>query len=254
MDTARLSSDAKPESPKSQAAVQEYLSWTKWEHHVAALWLKALAPDVHDSYNARYVELRDKIGDMDVGDSGCFLSKTLIVNAIVDPHKDTDEVKEGFVLTYPFGDYTGADQVYLELGMRFHQEPGDLLVAPAQRLTHFGLKVESGQRFGHAFSTRQTVQKAPVHTHMCKECPKGYTDKGMLRKHEDKIHPKDAQGNPTAAARFYCHVAGCISKGATEGYSAADTLRNHYKTVHDGLSVPRRNEDKIRPPTLERHE
>ena len=67
MDTARLSSDAKPESPKGQAAVQEYLSWTKWEHRVAALWLKALAPNVHESYNGRYIELRDQIGDMDVG-------------------------------------------------------------------------------------------------------------------------------------------------------------------------------------------
>ena len=249
MDTAKLSFDAKPESPEGRAAIQEYLSWSKWEHRVAALWLKALAPDVQESYNARYVELRDKIGDMDIGDSGCFLSKTLIVNAIVDPHKDTDEFKEGFVLTYPFGDFTGADQVYLELGMRFHQEPGDLLVAPAQRLTHFGLKVESGQRFGHAFSTRQTVQKVPEHTHMCNECPKGYTTKGKLQNHVRDHHPKDVYGNPTALPRYYCRVVGCTSKGATQGYSAEDTLRGHYKTKHPGLSMPRTFEDKTRPPT-----
>lgn len=111
-------------------AAKHYLRQTKCEHGVAALWLKALDPEVYRRYNNRFLELKEKVEELYADDSSRFLSKTLLINAIVQPHRDVEEVQDGYVLTYPLGDFTGGDQVILDMGMRFHQEAGDLLVAP----------------------------------------------------------------------------------------------------------------------------
>ena len=248
-EKGKLSADIDSVSPASRDAVQDYLRLTKWEHLVAAGWLEVLAPEVHERYNRRYSELREKVGPLDVGESGCFLTKNVTINAIDNPHKDNKEVSDGLVLSYPWHDFTGGDQIYLEVGMRFHQEAGDLLVAPSQYLTHMGLEIESGQRVGHTFSMKQRTYSPPKYQYFCDECDKAFTYNSGLLMHKKIDHPKDSQGMATEARRFYCHVAGCQKKGAKEGYSAPTTLRNHMNKDHPGVPVPRKFEDKMRPPT-----
>lgn len=249
-ESAMVAADTKPPSPLARAAVKIYLLFSKWEHHVASKWLEALAPDVKRRYNARYQELREKLGDLDVGDSGCFLSKTLIINAIVNPHKDADEVTDGLVMTYHFNDdCTGGDQVNLDLSMRFHQEAGDFLLGPSQRCTHMGLPIEDRERYGHAFSMRQNIYQPPKRPHLCDECDKTYASPGGLSAHKLANHPKDSEGNPAESPRYYCPVDGCAKKGATKGYSAPATLSMHMKSEHPGVAVPRSQADKTRRPT-----
>ena len=246
---AMISTGADRSTRYIRKAVQDYLSLTSWEHDVAAAWLEALAPQVYQRYNRRYKEVRDKIGPLDVGESGCFLSKSVSINTIDDPHRDVKEVKDGLVLTYPWDNFTGGDQIYLEVGMRFHQQAGDLLVAPSQLLTHLGLKIKSGQRVGHTFSMSQKIYSLSEGRFFCDECGKGYSGSKGLLYHKAHVHLKDDQGVALDAPRFYCHVPGCKRKGARKGYSTRQTLANHVEQDHPGFQPLQNFADMTRPPT-----
>lgn len=201
-----VAADATPPSPVARAAIETYLNSSKWEHHDACKWLEALAPDLKERSNARYRELREKLGDLDVGDSGCFLSKTLIINAIVNPYEDADEVTDGLVMTYHFNDSTGGDQVNLDLSMRLHQEAGDFLLGPSQRYIHMGMPIEDGERYDHAFSMRQNIYEAPERPHACDECDKAYASPGGFSVHKIANFSKGFKGYLADSPRYHCPV------------------------------------------------
>lgn len=95
-------------------------------------------------------------------------------------------------MTYPWGNFTGGEVVFLELGLRFGQEAGDILMAPAAVLLHMVLPTTSGDRYSHVWFTKQNVLEPPQHKYFCniKGCADGFSQKTGLTKHwEEKSEP-----------------------------------------------------------------
>ena len=237
-DDIGLHSDTKPEKPAALAATKAYLGGTHWEHQVVARWLQTLDPGMHQRFNARYRELRPELGILDVGDEGCYTNKALNINVIVDPHKDRNDVNDGFVATFPsWKPFTGGDAIYVELGMRFRQEAGDLTFAPAQRITHLNLPVESGERISHVLSMKGEIFEAPEQPFGCEQCDKRYTIKGSLTQHRKKKHLIDSKGNRVPKVRHFCVVLGCTDM--PNGYGDQTTVKKHHNTKHPGVKAPK---------------
>lgn len=49
-----------------------------------------------------------------------------LVNAIANTHKDPSEVKQGWTITYPYGNFTGGEAVLLDLGLNKTANPDQM--------------------------------------------------------------------------------------------------------------------------------
>ena len=148
--------------------------------------MMALDPEVWQLYNQHYQKARvnGNLGILDTGAWGVQSSHTFLVNAIANPHKDPGDVKKGWTITYPWGLFTGGEVVFVDLGLKFAQQSGDMLMAPASVLTHMVLPHE-GDRYSHIWFTKANVLNPPAHRFFCNigSCTNGYASKVGLRKH-----------------------------------------------------------------------
>ena len=191
-----ISADARPSAPAAMGALIDYISETTWEHRLISGWFKALDPDKWEEYHSCYQRLR-KTGelrhlDQGASDLGCFLGHALLINSYVDPHKDVGDVKDGWVISYPWMDFEGGDAVYLDLALRFKQRAGDFIMSRSCRLSHMTMPITAGQRWGNTWFTKAKILETPILTFFCDEpgCASSYTTPGGLRWHRDKYHGK----------------------------------------------------------------
>lgn len=192
-----ISADAHPTKRTAMCALFDYISDTTWEHRLISGWFKALDPEKWEEYHSCYQKLRKdgKLEHLDLGakDWGCFLGHALLINSYVDPHKDSGDVKRGWVITYPWMDFEGGDAVYLDLALRFKQRAGDFIMSRSCVLSHMTMPITAGQRWGNTWFTKANVLETPVPGLFCDEpgCSASYVSKGGLNWHKRKAHGKD---------------------------------------------------------------
>jgi len=174
-------------NPSRLAALKKFFAFTRSEHYRISMWLKALDPQGWQRYNQCYQKARagGKLEILDDGAWGIQSCHTLLVNAIANPHKDPGDVKQGWTITYPLGNFTGGEVVFLDLGLKFGQQAGDILMAPASVLTHMVLPHQGGDRYSHVWFTKADVMDPPEHKYFCNIglCTVGYKQKAGLQTH-----------------------------------------------------------------------
>lgn len=192
-----VSADACPKAPKAMGALVDYISDTTWEHRLISGWFKALDPYKWEEYHSRYQQLRNEgeLRHLDSGakDWGCFLGHALLINAYVDPHKDSHDVKRGWVITYPWMDFEGGDAVYLDLALRFKQRAGDFIMSRSCVLSHMTMPITAGQRWGNTWFTKANILERPIANIFCDEpgCTSSYTSPAGLQWHKSKDHSEE---------------------------------------------------------------
>ena len=175
--------------------VVDYIADTIWEHRLISGWFKASDPHKWEEYHSRYQNFRDggELRHLDQGakDWGCFLGHSLLINAYVDPHKDANDVKRGWVITYPWMDFEGGDVVYLDLALRFKQRAGDFIMSRSCVLSHMTMPVTAGQRWGNTWFTKADILEPRIPDIFCDEpgCSTSYTTRGGKSKHHSKEKP-----------------------------------------------------------------
>ncbi|TFK60397.1 hypothetical protein BDN72DRAFT_779467 [Pluteus cervinus] len=66
-----------------------------------------------------------------------FTNFVVNICASTSAHKDSND--EGLCVVIPFGDYTGGELCLYEPGLTFPIQPGDILMFPSSKFTHFNL-------------------------------------------------------------------------------------------------------------------
>jgi len=62
------------------------------------------------------------------------------IGAQLEPH--TDPKDEGLCVVIPFGSWKGGELCLYDVGIVLELEPGDVVLFPSDRITHFNLEVE----------------------------------------------------------------------------------------------------------------
>ena len=156
--TPVVSAEAQPQSKAKREALERFFHVTRSEHGEISKWLKALEPEDWQRYNDCYQKTRadGKLGVLDDGENGIQSGHAFLINAKANPHKDKGDVKRGWTITYQWGDFSGGEVVFLDLGLKFGQQQGDILMAPASVLTHMVLE-HQGDRYSHVWYTKANV-------------------------------------------------------------------------------------------------
>lgn len=223
-----ISADARPAAPKAMSALVDYISETTWEHRLISGWFKALDPIKWEEYHSCYQKLRKdgKLHHLDLGanDWGYFLGHALLINTYVDPHKDSGDVKRGWVITYPWMDFEGGDAVYLDLALRFKQRAGDFVMSRSGVLNHMTMPITVGQRWGNTWFTKANILETPIPDIFCDElgCSASYTTQGGLQWHKDKFHSKDGAVENTAGDHLIDDGTLAQQEGETEFTGAGE--------------------------------
>lgn len=193
---AMISADARPREESTMRALVDYISETTWEHRLVSGWFKALDTEKWEEYHSCYHKhlVAGDLEHLDMGANewGCFLGHALLINTYVDPHKDSGDVKMGWVITYPWMDFEGGDAVYLDLALRFKQRAGDFIMSRSCVLSHMTMPIIAGQRWGNTWSTKAGILNPPIPNIFCNEpgCSASYTTQGGLQWHKSKYHSK----------------------------------------------------------------
>jgi len=197
-----VSKESRPNDAKEAAAVEDYLHRTRWQHILLSKWLKALASETWKTYWEAYQRQRERgdLGVLDDGDMGCFSGRALLIQAVVNPHKDDTDVRGGLVLTFPTGLYGGGEVTIFEYGLRFAQEAGDILIAPMQVLTHM-LDPIYGYRHGNVYTVKEEVLNPPKRPFICDICSLDYKAKSSLNQHKNETRGGKDLGGLHMAAR-----------------------------------------------------
>lgn len=244
-------------------------------HIVVSKWLKTLDPETWEKYWTCYQRLRSegKLGELDDGDMGCFCCHVCLVNAVANPHRDNGDVMRGVVITCPSGPFKKGGEVgFLELGLRFDQKAGDLLIAPSAACIHLVMPHSDGDRYSDVWFTKELVLNPPdrlfsCNVHGCNETfirENGCMHHQRIKKdaaHRNararKAFGKVSDPNITfdqyfntfvdpAEARVYCDVLGCdrVDNGTTTGWSSTTGLLRHKLRKHPApmTSMHRSNE------------
>ena len=208
-----VSAEARPDKPAHQDALQRFWAQTSWEGESILHWLRSLEPESFARYQACYERLRREkiLGVLDEGKWGCQSGRTLLINAVANPHKDPRDVTRGWTMTYPWGDYTGGEAVFPGLGLKFAQESEDLLMSPAAVLEHMIMPHTSGDRFSNVRFTKADIMDPPVIKYFC-DVPgcshEGFATKGGLKAHKEGRNDDEHQA----------------ARNIAEGYVAPETL------------------------------
>lgn len=166
---AVLSTACKPRGKAALAGVKTYFDATAWEHHQVSAWTKALEPKSWEEQNRMYQGLREAgvLQHFDQGENGCHAGLALLMNVTVGPHRDKKDVKDGWTAVYCWGVFTGADQVFPDLGYKIKLEPGDLVLAHYALLTHYVEDIQEGFRYGAVRFTRGDILRPPTPKFPC---------------------------------------------------------------------------------------
>jgi len=119
---------------------------------------QCLDKDKYFEYLDNYEEYlkRTELGLIQVTPRACFLGLAVLRNARVAPHKDSGDVKDGWVAMCCFGNFTGGELVFPDLGIKIPYVPGDVIFFRSSVLEHFVAPFK-GERSVLVFFTKKTT-------------------------------------------------------------------------------------------------
>ena len=154
------------------------------------MWFEKIDPSMYEKYHKCYAELAnaDKLGPLCQSCQGAFTGLVLLLNINVAPHKDSGDVKCGWVATTLEGDWTGGHVVFPEHQIKINQKPGDILFVRAALLLHCVGLIESGYRYCMTHFTKANILVPPLQNKddkafLCPACDRGFSSKANLSRH-----------------------------------------------------------------------
>ena len=153
------------------------------------MWMKKFAPKEYERYHQCYNKLAKagKLGPLHQTRRGTFIGLALLINRITNPHKDSGDVKDGWTVTFCWGNFDGADAVYPGLRKVFKQRPMDLMMTRASVLEHWNTDLISGHRFCTAFFSKANVMEPKDAPYVCEYCPLAFGRPKDLRTHCQRV-------------------------------------------------------------------
>lgn len=126
-----------------------------------------------------------------VSNRGCFHCLALLVNTQVGPHKDGNDVKDGWVAMACFGDFEGGELCLPGIGCKIPFQPGDVVLFRSAVLEHWVAPFQ-GTRYSCVFFTKQSTW-APFDDddfHDAEDSHGDSQDTTQRRKNNDYFEPK----------------------------------------------------------------
>ncbi len=123
-----------------------------------ALLFSAIDKEMYRRYRAAYEEASDSaaLTMMTATKRECFQGLALVRNLAVEPHKDSSDVKNGWVGMCCWGEFTGGELVIPILGIKLLFQPGDVVFFRSALLKHYILSFK-GERTSFVFFSHQDV-------------------------------------------------------------------------------------------------
>lgn len=133
------------------------------------MWLEALDPEAWARYDACYKKLADegKLGIRHQSLRPCYTGIAVLINMAVHPHRDSGDVKNGWVTTNCWGTFEGGLPAFSALEMVFDQRPVDLVFARSTVLEHWVTPITAGERYGQTHFTKKFVMDASSRGYEC---------------------------------------------------------------------------------------
>jgi hypothetical protein len=117
-----------------------------------------LDPGLYQRYREDYTTWLHKstLGAIHTCNRTCFLGMALLINLRVEPHKDKQDVKEGWVAMTCIGNFTGGNLVLPALGVQLQHEAGDVIFFRSAVLEHWVAPFK-GERTAFVFFTKANM-------------------------------------------------------------------------------------------------
>ncbi|MCJ1399612.1 hypothetical protein MMC11_002814 [Xylographa trunciseda] len=186
----RLSKDTDPANPSQKKLVYDFFKEQAPLSQGICMWFEQIDPVEYGKYHKCYTDLAnaDKLGPLHQSPQGAFTGLVLLLNINVGPHKDSGDVKCGWVATTLEGNWTGGHVIFPELGIKINQKPGSILFARASLLLHGVRQIESGERYCMTHCTKADILKPPPQdgkdkAFKCPACDCGFSTKTNLSRH-----------------------------------------------------------------------
>lgn len=119
----------------------------------------------HDCYQA--LRRPGSLAHLDQGEGGYFTGYALLINVAVNPHRDHNDDRGGWVASYCFESFKGGNAVFPECRVRLGQRASDLLFSKSVVLEHWTREITEGQRFRKARFMKDNILNPPQPTFMC---------------------------------------------------------------------------------------
>lgn len=101
-----------------------------------------------------------------IEDKECFALRACLVNVFTEPHYDGGDLKDGWALMAPLGEYKPGDLCITELQRRFYYQPGSIGAIRGCKLEHYTLKWD-GVRYSLVSTIHESLKKEYL-TKICK--------------------------------------------------------------------------------------
>ncbi|MCJ1430964.1 hypothetical protein MMC27_000314 [Xylographa pallens] len=185
-----LSSDIVSAKPLQEKLVYDFFREQAPLSQGICKWFEKIDPSMYEKYHKCYTELAnaDKLGPLFQSCQGAFTGLVLLLNINVGPHKDSGDVKCGWVATTLEGDWTGGHVIFPEHRIKINQKPGDILFVRAALLLHCVGLIESGYRYCMTHFTKANILVPPLQNKddkafPCPACDRGFSSKTNLSRH-----------------------------------------------------------------------
>lgn len=198
----KISSQMKGQNKEEHQAARKFVEDVAWADQTAAMFLEALQPEVAALYRSKvneHLQSSPKSADIHATNRACFFMKAVLYNKSCGPHRDTQDFRDGFAVTMPFGDYEGAIIQLPELRhpdtgapICFIQRPGDMLALKSKQIQHCVTPIKSGERWVLVYASKHTmiekVTRDPIYR-KCHFCEKVLDVSPMAHHLWEKVDP-----------------------------------------------------------------
>jgi len=151
-------------SQEARAALQELSKDLRPLTQTVEKLFETFLPDEHAKYTQAYNGIYDNIhgqGNRDAVDSalGIFTSRSLVINANTNNHKDLEDICQGWCAIVALGGFEGGDACFPQLGVKIDCTPGSVVFLRSYAVEHY-IGSYVGNRYSVVHFTHQTVHDA----------------------------------------------------------------------------------------------
>ena len=127
---------------------------------------QAFLPKEHEQYTAAYNAIYTKLHGKNKRDPvdeafGIWTSRSLVINANTNNHKDLEDVCHGWCAIVALGDFTGGDACFPQLGVKIDCPPGSVIFLRSYPMEHY-IGSYVGSRYSVVHFTHHTVHDTYV--------------------------------------------------------------------------------------------
>ena len=128
-----------------------------------------LNPKNYERYRAHYRELQatTNLHLFNTTAKNCFLGFAMLIGLKCNPHKDMNDVMDGWVMNAAFRDFEGSNLQCHLLGHEFELGPRSVVMMRSRLLTHGVAPVTKGKRYSTVLFSHDTLIK--THAEMVEE-------------------------------------------------------------------------------------